>query len=74
MMDSKRLLLYRRALDRQEEKKAREEEERAERVIAANKGRIQARPILYCLSTQHDDARFALLDHASFAHSTGRSD
>ena len=37
-------VLYRQALDRQEEKKAREEEERAERVIAANKGRIQARP------------------------------
>lgn len=33
--------LYDQALDRQEEKKAREEDERAERVAAANKGRIQ---------------------------------
>ena len=33
-------LSAREALDRQEERKAREEDERAERVLAANKGRV----------------------------------
>ena len=33
-------LSAREALDKQEEQKAREEEERAERVLAANKGRV----------------------------------